>query len=144
MKVCGCICFGSRRPWADACFAVLRYWLHASVQPPSSDTLCTHSDPQKRAVYDLLGEEGLKTEWQVGQKLKSPEEVRHQSHSFPLNMLMQSRMCMQLRAEYEKTRLQRAQADIENLIRSRVDSLHLQTYDYTNAEIICRPKLQSH
>ncbi|KAK9893625.1 hypothetical protein P389DRAFT_163971 [Cystobasidium minutum MCA 4210] len=59
------------------------------------------SNPQKRAVYDLLGEEGLKTEWEVGQKLKSPEE---------------------LRAEYEKARLQRAQADIENLIRSRTEA----------------------
>lgn len=41
-------------------------------------SICTYirSDPQKRAVYDLLGQEGLKTEWRVGQKLKSPEEVR--------------------------------------------------------------------
>lgn len=32
-------------------------------------------DPEKRAVYDALGEEGLKTDWRVGQKFKSPEEV---------------------------------------------------------------------
>ena len=34
------------------------------------------TDPQKRAVYDLLGEEGLKTSWEVGRRLKTPEEVR--------------------------------------------------------------------
>lgn len=39
------------------------------------DIEAPNSNPQKRAVYDLLGEEGLKTEWEVGQKLKSPEEV---------------------------------------------------------------------
>jgi DnaJ family protein C protein 11 len=33
-------------------------------------------DPEKRALYDALGEEGLKREWRVGQKFKSPEEVR--------------------------------------------------------------------
>lgn len=33
------------------------------------------SDPHKRAVYDLLGEEGLKSSWEVGQKVPTPEEV---------------------------------------------------------------------
>lgn len=32
-------------------------------------------DPEKRAVYDALGEEGLKSEWRVGLKGKSPEQV---------------------------------------------------------------------
>lgn len=34
-------------------------------------------DDRKRALYDTLGEEGLKDHsWEVGQKLKTPEEVR--------------------------------------------------------------------
>lgn len=33
-------------------------------------------DPQRRAVYDLLGEEGLKTSWEVGKKNMSADEVR--------------------------------------------------------------------
>ncbi len=32
-------------------------------------------NPQKRAVYDLLGEEGLKTNWEVGRRLRTPEQV---------------------------------------------------------------------
>lgn len=34
------------------------------------------SDPKQRAVYDLLGEEGLKASWEVGQKHQTAEEVR--------------------------------------------------------------------
>ncbi|CDZ98500.1 Molecular chaperone (DnaJ superfamily) [Phaffia rhodozyma] len=33
-------------------------------------------DEQKRALYDTLGEEGLKGSWEVGFKLKTPEEMR--------------------------------------------------------------------
>jgi DnaJ-class molecular chaperone len=33
------------------------------------------TDPQKRAVYDMFGEEGLRTSWEVGPRLKTPEEV---------------------------------------------------------------------
>ena len=33
------------------------------------------SDPNRRAVYDQYGEAGLEYAQQVGQKLKSPEEV---------------------------------------------------------------------
>ena len=34
------------------------------------------SDPKRRTVYDLLGEEGLKSDWEVGQRLKTNDEVR--------------------------------------------------------------------
>lgn len=34
------------------------------------------SDPKRRNVYDLLGKEGLKSDWEVGQRLKTNEEVR--------------------------------------------------------------------
>lgn len=33
------------------------------------------SDPNRRAVYDELGEDGLRSEWAVGQKFKSASEV---------------------------------------------------------------------
>lgn len=32
-------------------------------------------DPERRAVYDALGEDGLRSEWRVGRKGKSPEQV---------------------------------------------------------------------
>lgn len=38
-------------------------------------TLAVLTDPQKRAVYDMFGEEGLRTNWEVGPRLKTPEEV---------------------------------------------------------------------
>lgn len=34
------------------------------------------TDNTKRTVYDLFGEEGLRTSWEVGPKVKSPEELR--------------------------------------------------------------------
>ncbi|KAG9010751.1 hypothetical protein FRB90_007672 [Tulasnella sp. 427] len=33
-------------------------------------------NPERRAVYDALGEEGLKSEWRVGLKGKSPEQTQ--------------------------------------------------------------------
>ncbi|GAA6064253.1 hypothetical protein JCM10212_006402 [Sporobolomyces blumeae] len=56
------------------------------------------SDPQKRAIYDELGEDGLKTEWTVGTKGKSAQE---------------------LRAEYERMNRQQLEANLESLVRSR-------------------------
>lgn len=34
------------------------------------------SDPHRKAVYDALGSEGLKTEWRVGPKHKTAAELR--------------------------------------------------------------------
>ncbi|OXC69014.1 hypothetical protein AYX13_02303 [Cryptococcus neoformans] len=34
------------------------------------------ADPTKRAVYDMFGEEGLKTNWEIGPRVKTPEEMR--------------------------------------------------------------------
>ena len=34
------------------------------------------TDSTKRTVYDLLGEEGLRTSWEVGPRNKTPEELR--------------------------------------------------------------------
>lgn len=56
-------------------------------------------DPQRRAVYDLLGEEGLKTNWEVGKRGQSPEEIKRQFQ----------------RQAYEK-RL----ASIESMVKSKV------------------------
>lgn len=33
------------------------------------------TDPNKRIVYDMFGEEGLSTSWEVGPRLKTPQEV---------------------------------------------------------------------
>ncbi|KDQ10263.1 hypothetical protein BOTBODRAFT_36373 [Botryobasidium botryosum FD-172 SS1] len=56
------------------------------------------TSPQRRAVYDALGEEGLKTNWEVGQKFKSPEE---------------------LRAEFDRLTRKRTLATAESLVRAR-------------------------
>ena len=33
------------------------------------------TDPNKRIIYDMFGEEGLSTSWEVGPRLKTPQEV---------------------------------------------------------------------
>ncbi|GAA5990710.1 hypothetical protein JCM11641_008472 [Rhodosporidiobolus odoratus] len=58
------------------------------------------SDPHKRAVYDELGEEGLKTQWEVGVRGKSAQE---------------------LRAEYERLNRQQIEQNIEQMVRSKGD-----------------------
>ncbi|GAA5865759.1 hypothetical protein JCM1840_003250 [Sporobolomyces johnsonii] len=56
------------------------------------------SDPHKRAIYDELGEDGLKTNWEVGTKGKTAQE---------------------LRAEYERLNRQQLEANLENLVKSK-------------------------
>ncbi|GAA5899937.1 J domain-containing protein [Sporobolomyces salmoneus] len=56
------------------------------------------SDPQKRVIYDELGEDGLKSELKVGPRGKTAQE---------------------LRAEYEKLNRQQLEANLESLVRSR-------------------------
>ncbi|WWD18942.1 hypothetical protein CI109_103398 [Kwoniella shandongensis] len=34
------------------------------------------TDPTKRTIYDLFGEEGLKTSWEIGPRVKTAEEMR--------------------------------------------------------------------
>ncbi|KAK8854909.1 hypothetical protein IAR55_003648 [Kwoniella newhampshirensis] len=34
------------------------------------------TDPTKRTIYDLFGEEGLKTSWEIGPRVKTPEEMK--------------------------------------------------------------------
>ncbi|KAI8905618.1 hypothetical protein EDD86DRAFT_194059 [Gorgonomyces haynaldii] len=36
------------------------------------------SDPNRRHIYDLYGEEGLKQTWDIGPKLKTKEEIQHE------------------------------------------------------------------
>ncbi|KAL8276647.1 hypothetical protein RQP46_010915 [Phenoliferia psychrophenolica] len=55
-------------------------------------------DPQQRAVYDSLGEEGLKTTWEVGTKGKSAQE---------------------LRAEFERLGRKQLEANLEQLVKSK-------------------------
>ncbi|KAG0230083.1 hypothetical protein BGW41_002617 [Actinomortierella wolfii] len=58
------------------------------------------SNAQTRAIYDTFGEEGLKTKWEVGQKLKTPEELRE---------------------EYSRLAREHREQELENLVRSRND-----------------------
>ena len=40
------------------------------------------SDPHKRAIYDCLGEEGLKEQgWEVVQRTRTPQEIRAEYES---------------------------------------------------------------
>ncbi|KAM0791022.1 hypothetical protein ACM66B_004320 [Microbotryomycetes sp. NB124-2] len=56
------------------------------------------SDPQKRAVYDELGEQGLKMQWDLGPRNRTPAEIR---------------------AEFEKAARKQLETDVEGLVRSR-------------------------
>ncbi|KAI8390212.1 hypothetical protein BD560DRAFT_380258 [Blakeslea trispora] len=56
------------------------------------------SSPQKRAIYDTYGEEGLNATWDLGPRYKSTEELRE---------------------EYEKKAKQKREQELENLVRSR-------------------------
>ncbi|BGP02996.1 hypothetical protein RTG_02948 [Rhodotorula toruloides ATCC 204091] len=56
------------------------------------------SDPHRRAIYDELGEKGLKTNWEVATKGKTAAE---------------------LRAEYERMNRQQLEQNIENLVKSK-------------------------
>ncbi|GAA5870357.1 hypothetical protein JCM8547_006613 [Rhodosporidiobolus lusitaniae] len=78
----------SLKPAADARFAELQHAFEVL------------SDPHKRAVYDELGDEGLKTQWEVGVRGKSAQE---------------------LRAEYERLNRQQLEQNVEQLVRSKGD-----------------------
>lgn len=56
------------------------------------------SDPKSRVIYDALGEAGLRTSWEVGNKYRTPAE---------------------LRAEFERLGRKQLETDVENLVKSR-------------------------
>lgn len=58
------------------------------------------SDPEKRAVYDFFGEEGLKSSWTVSLRGRSPQEMQ---------------------AEFERERMRKQAADAEALVKSKGD-----------------------
>ncbi|GAA6024573.1 hypothetical protein JCM10207_008657 [Rhodosporidiobolus poonsookiae] len=78
----------SLKPAADARFAELQHAFEVL------------SDPHKRAVYDELGDEGLKTQWEVGVRGKTAQE---------------------LRAEYERLNRQQLEQNVEQLVKSKGD-----------------------
>ncbi|GAA5826819.1 hypothetical protein JCM11251_002905 [Rhodosporidiobolus azoricus] len=78
----------SLKPAADARFAELQQAFEVL------------SDPHRRAVYDELGEKGLKTQWEVGVRGKSAQE---------------------LRAEYERLNKEKLEQNIEQLVKSKGD-----------------------
>ncbi|KAF9345833.1 hypothetical protein BGX26_002691, partial [Mortierella sp. AD094] len=56
------------------------------------------SNPQMRAAYDEYGEEGLSSRWEVGHRIKTPQEARD---------------------EYARLAREKQQLELENLVRSR-------------------------
>ncbi|KAJ3042827.1 hypothetical protein HK097_001901 [Rhizophlyctis rosea] len=67
------------------------------------------SDPTKRHIYDTYGAEGLQTSWEVGQRLRTPEEIRE---------------------EFERQRQRRKEMDLENMVKTK-GAIHL-TLDATS------------
>lgn len=66
------------------------------------------TDKEKRAVYDMFGEEGLKHKWTVGPRLKTPEEMR---------------------AEFAKQAQAKKFAEVENMVRPKGDiTLNINAY----------------
>ncbi|KAJ3036554.1 hypothetical protein HDV00_002576 [Rhizophlyctis rosea] len=67
------------------------------------------SDPVKRHIYDNYGADGLQTSWEVGQRLRTPEEIRE---------------------EFERQRQRRREMDLENMVKTK-GAIHL-TLDATS------------
>ena len=77
------------------------------------------TDPTKRTVYDLFGEEGLKTSWEIGPRVRTTEEMR--SHF--------------QRQAYDKRRLEaealvKAKGDINIVLDARAALLHPSAFDH--------------
>ncbi|KAF9183668.1 hypothetical protein BGZ51_003871 [Haplosporangium sp. Z 767] len=58
------------------------------------------SNPQLRTAYDEYGEEGLNTKWEVGHKIKTPQELRE---------------------EYARLAREKREMELESLVRSKND-----------------------
>ena len=58
------------------------------------------TDGARRTIYDLFGEEGLRTSWEVGPRIKSPEEMR---------------------AHFQRQAYEKRQVDAEALVKSKGD-----------------------
>lgn len=101
------------KPAADARFAALQR---------AYEVL---SDPAKRAIYDQFGESGLKTQWEVSIKGKTPAEVcqvvrrRDESGSTAPDHDLLSPCRGQLRAEFERLNRQQLEQNVENLVKSK-------------------------
>ena len=78
------------------------------------------SDPKKRAVYDELGVEGLKTTWEVGSRHKTPAEVSINDVGATSASVLLTFRDLQMRAEYERLGRKQLEANVENLVRSKV------------------------
>ncbi|GBC07248.1 hypothetical protein RclHR1_07330006 [Rhizophagus clarus] len=58
------------------------------------------TDPNKRIIYDMFGEEGLSTSWEVGPRLKTPQELRE---------------------EFERQARLKRQQEVENMVKAKGD-----------------------
>ncbi|CAG8520921.1 5444_t:CDS:10 [Diversispora eburnea] len=58
------------------------------------------TDPTKRTIYDMFGEEGLNTSWEIGTRYKTPQELRE---------------------EFESQNRMKRELEVENLVKSKGD-----------------------
>ncbi|KAJ3213085.1 hypothetical protein HDU67_003401 [Dinochytrium kinnereticum] len=79
------------------------------------------SNPGRRHIYDSYGMEGLSTNWEIGPRLRTTEEVRPGDNGSAKTDFSPVRM--QIREEYERQSRQRLQNEVDNLIRSRGEIL---------------------
>ncbi|KAK4048082.1 hypothetical protein OIV83_004952 [Microbotryomycetes sp. JL201] len=77
------------------------------------------SDPSKRAIYDELGEQGLKAHLDVGPRNRTPAEVRCTAGPPCQNASLTLQDMLQIRAEFEKAARKQLETDVESLIKSR-------------------------
>lgn len=61
------------------------------------------TDPRKRWIYDIYGEEGLKFSWDIRKKFKTSEE---------------------LLIELEKQMRKKNEQNLENMVKSRVNKIY--------------------
>ncbi|RUP47336.1 hypothetical protein BC936DRAFT_145844 [Jimgerdemannia flammicorona] len=89
---------------------------HIELTPSHAATFACNTvltDRGKRTIYDMYGEEGLQTSWEVGPRLKTPEEVKIGSAGFVL-------MTNGMRAEFEQQARLKKEQELENLVQSKV------------------------
>ena len=77
-------------------------------------------DAKQRAVYDELGVEGLKTQWEVGSRYKTPAEVSYQAAYSSTTFTNIYESLVQMRAEYERLGRKQLEANMESLVKSKV------------------------
>jgi DnaJ family protein C protein 11 len=66
-------------------------------------------------VYDLFGEEGLRTSWELGPRAKTPEEVCELHFYFSRGLTG-----IQMRAQFQRQANDKKQMEVEALVKPKV------------------------